>query len=83
MLSEYYFAKGELNVAEFYALASIENSKDGNDDLSPIIASKVLVNIYEEQGNLKAAKKIYTTLMLKFPTKKPYFADRINKLKKS
>ena len=47
------------------------------------LATETLARIYEEQGNLKAAKKIYTTLMLKFPTKKPYFADRINKLKKS
>ncbi len=47
------------------------------------LATETLARIYEEQGNLKAAKKIYTTLMLKFPTKKPYFADRIKKLKKS
>ena len=47
------------------------------------LATETLARIYEEQGNLKAAKKIYTTLMLKFPTKKPYFADRINKLKKT
>ena len=45
------------------------------------LATETLARIYEDQGNIKAAKKIYTALMLKFPTKKPYFADRIKKLK--
>lgn len=46
------------------------------------IASENLAKIYVKQGKRKDAEKIYKKLMVKFPQKKAYFADRIQKLKK-
>ncbi|GJM30491.1 MAG: hypothetical protein DHS20C17_31260 [Cyclobacteriaceae bacterium] len=46
------------------------------------IVSENLARIYLKQGKRKDAEKIYKKLMVKFPQKKAYFADRIQKLKK-
>lgn len=43
--------------------------------------TETLAKIYEKQGNSDKAIKAYEKLILKFPEKKPYFADRIKKLK--
>ena len=44
------------------------------------IASEYLAEIYTKQGNKLRAIKIYENLSLKFPEKKSYFADLIQKL---
>lgn len=43
--------------------------------------SESLAKINEKQGNIKTAISIYKKLILKFPEKKVYFANRIEKLK--
>lgn len=45
------------------------------------LASEYLAEIYLHQGNKKRAIEIYTSLSLKFPEKKSYFADLISKTK--
>ena len=45
------------------------------------LATETLARIYVQQGNISAAKKIYKLLILKFPSKKPYFASQIDELK--
>ncbi len=53
LISEYYLKMGQLDVAEFYALSSIEYSKDANDQISPLIASEILSKVYEEKNDFK------------------------------
>ncbi|RIJ41590.1 tetratricopeptide repeat protein [Pontibacter oryzae] len=44
------------------------------------IASESLANIFLKQGKVKKAIKIYEQLILKYPEKKSYFAEQIEKL---
>jgi hypothetical protein len=44
------------------------------------MASENLANIYLKQGKTKKAVKIYEQLILKYPEKKSYFAEQIEKL---
>lgn len=44
------------------------------------IASESLANIFLQQGKVKKAIKIYEQLILKYPEKKSYFAEQIEKL---
>lgn len=44
------------------------------------LISETLARVYERQGKISKAKEIYEKLSLKFPEKKRYFADLINKL---
>lgn len=55
LFAEYYFKRGDLPVAEHYALASIELSKSSNDNLSPIISSEILSKLYEKQNKFNKA----------------------------
>ena len=50
--------------------------------LSEEMVSENLAKIYLKQGKTKDAEKIYKKLIRKFPQKKPYFADQIQKIKK-
>lgn len=47
-----------------------------NDDF----VTETLAKVYAKQGNLIKAQSIYEKLMLKYPEKKNYFADRISRL---
>ncbi len=66
-----------------------ESEGTSQDDLSKNstmlgeeIVSENLAKIYLKQGRRKDAEKIYKKLIRKFPQKKGYFADQIQKLKK-
>lgn len=68
---------------------SAESEVISQDDLSRRstkidnnMVSENLAKIYMKQGKRKDAEKIYKKLMVKFPQKKGYFADQIQKLKK-
>jgi hypothetical protein len=68
---------------------SAESEGVSQDDLSKASAtlneelvSENLAKIYLKQGKAKDAEKIYRKLIRKFPQKKPYFADQIEKIKK-
>jgi len=54
---------------------SLRNSK-----IKKGIASESLANIFLNQGKVKKAIKIYEQLVLKYPEKKSYFAEQIEKL---
>ncbi|GAA4426981.1 hypothetical protein GCM10023188_09600 [Pontibacter saemangeumensis] len=54
---------------------SLRNSK-----IKKGIASESLANIFLNQGKVKKAIKIYEQLLLKYPEKKSYFAEQIEKL---
>ena len=54
------------------------SSLSDNDD----IISETLASIYEKQGYISKAIKIYNKLSLKFPEKSSYFAKEIQRLKK-
>lgn len=55
LFSEYHFKKGDLDSAEFYALASIDWAKGANDYLSPIIGSSILAEVYDLKKEYKKA----------------------------
>jgi hypothetical protein len=55
-----------------------KKSVEENDE----IISETLAKIYHSQGNKIKSIEIYEKLILKFPTKKDYFADLILKIKK-
>ena len=55
LLSEYYLAKDDLDSAEYYALASIELAKFGNDYLSPLISTETLSKVYDKKQNFEKA----------------------------
>ena len=68
---------------------SAESEAETQDDLSKKstklseeLISENLAKIYLKQGKRKDAEKIYKKLIRKFPQKKGYFADQIEKIKK-
>lgn len=78
------FSKKEIKLATIKEIEANQNnenlaasSTEINDDLLSESFAKLLVN----QGKKAKAKKIYEKLMLKFPDKRSYFADLIEKLK--
>ncbi|MBN3519746.1 hypothetical protein JYB62_06995 [Algoriphagus lutimaris] len=78
------FSKKEIKLATIKEIEANQNnenlaasSTEINDDLISESFAKLLVN----QGKKPKAKKIYEKLMLKFPDKRSYFADLIEKLK--
>ncbi len=69
------------------ALNNIKMKPEPQEDLSLKstkikrgIASESLANIFVKQGKAKKAVKIYEQLILKYPEKKSYFAEQIEKL---
>jgi hypothetical protein len=73
-------SKPNLN-AESEVVSQDDLSKNSTQ-FSEEVASENLAKIYLKQGKRKDAEKIYKKLMVKFPQKKAYFADRIQKSKK-
>ena len=68
---------------------SADSEAETQDDLSKKstklneeMVSENLAKIYLKQGKRKDAEKIYKKLIRKFPQKKGYFADQIEKIKK-
>lgn len=59
----------------------IEKAKESLD-ASKLPASETLAKIFEAQGNFPKAIHTYQSLMLLFPEKKIFFADRIQQLEK-
>jgi|GEM_PF-4811627 len=45
-------------------------------------STETLAKVYEKQGDIEKAVKVYKDLCLKYPKKSSYFADRIDMLKK-
>lgn len=68
--------KGSLNDAVPEIDLSDKSVKANN------LATENLANIYIKQGNFSKAIDIYEQLILKYPEKKVYFADQIEKLKR-
>ena len=67
------------------AESEIVSQKDLSKDSSKFseeLASENLAKIFLKQGKRKDAEKIYKKLISRFPQKKTYFADQIEKLKK-
>ncbi len=67
--------------AESEIISQKDLSKDSSK-FSEELASENLAKIFLKQGKKKDAEKIYKKLISKFPQKKTYFADQIEKLKK-
>lgn len=63
---------------EFY---TPEKAMKKSEVLSNKIVTETLANIYNKQGNFEKAIEAYEQLSLKFPEKKPYFANLINQIK--
>lgn len=64
--------------AEFFSPSeTAKKSIEENDN----IVTETLAEIYVNQGNYKKAIAAYEQLILKFPKKKSFFADRINFIK--
>lgn len=59
-----------------------EKAMKKSEVLSNKIVTETLANIYNKQGNFEKAIEAYEQLSLKFPEKKPYFADLIDQIKK-
>lgn len=66
LFSKYYFSKGDLDSAEYYALSSIElTSNIGDDHISPLISTHTLSKVYDEKQNFEKAHhylKLYNSL---------------------
>ena len=69
------------------AMNNIKMKQEPQEDLSlrnskikKGIASESLATIFLNQGKVKKAVKIYEQLILKYPEKKSYFAEQIEKL---
>jgi tetratricopeptide (TPR) repeat protein len=68
-------------------MANMKHKPEPQEDLSlksskikKGMASENLANIFLQQGKVKKAVKIYEQLILKYPEKKSYFAEQIEKL---
>ena len=55
------------------------DNESGNQDNHPLV-TETLAQIFASQGHSGKARQIYQVLMLKFPEKSNYFADRIREL---
>ncbi|WP_066621031.1 hypothetical protein [Rufibacter roseus] len=69
-------------------LANVQQNNAPQEDLSAKsskikknLASENLAHIFIKQGKIKKAVKIYEQLIVKFPEKKSYFAQQIEKLR--
>lgn len=78
------FSKKEFKLAtikEIEANQNTENLADSSTKLSDKLLSESFAKILVQQGKKAMAKEIYEKLALKFPEKRTYFADLIEKLK--
>lgn len=78
------FSKKEFKLAtikEIEANQNTENLADSSTKLNENLLSESFAKILAQQGKKTTAKQIYEKLALKFPDKRTYFADLIEKLK--
>lgn len=78
------FSKKEFKLAtikEIEANQNTENLADSSTKLNENLLSESFAKILAKQGKKAMAKEIYEKLGLKFPEKRSYFADLIEKLK--
>lgn len=78
------FSKKEFKLAtikEIEANQNTENLADSSTKLNDNLLSESFAKILSQQGKKAMAKEIYEKLTLKFPEKRAYFADLIEKLK--
>lgn len=78
------FSKKEFKLAtikEIEANQNTENLADSSTKLNDNLLSESFAKILSQQGKKAMAKEIYDKLGLKFPEKRAYFADLIEKLK--
>lgn len=78
------FSKKSIKLAtikEIEANQNTENLAASSTQLSDKLISESFAKILANQGKSKMAKEIYQKLILKFPDKRTYFADLIEKLK--
>ena len=80
------FSKKEIKLAtikEIEANQNTENLAESSTQINDNIVSESLAKIFAKQGKTQKAIEIYKKLSLKFPDKRAYFADLIEKLNKS
>lgn len=78
------FSKKDIKLAtikEIEANQNTENLADSSTKLNDNLVSETFAKILIKQGKKEMAKEIYEKLALKFPDKRTYFADLIEKLK--
>ena len=78
------FSKKSIKMAtikEIEANQNTENLAASSTQISDKLISESFAKILANQGKSKMAKEIYQKLILKFPDKRTYFADLIEKLK--
>lgn len=78
------FSKKEIKLAtikEIEANQNNENLAASSTEINDNLLSESFAKLLVSQGKKPKAKKIYEKLMLKFPDKRSYFADLIEKLK--
>jgi len=78
------FSKKEIKVATLKEVESIEkkqNLADSSTRLNDQTISETFAKLLLKQGKKDMAIEIYTKLALKFPQKRAYFADLIEKIK--
>jgi ABC-type sulfate transport system substrate-binding protein len=78
------FSKKEFKLAtikEIEANQNTENLAETSTQLHENLLSESFAKILAQQGKKVKAKEIYEKLALKFPDKRTYFADLIEKLK--
>lgn len=78
------FSKKDIKLAtikEIEANQNTENLADASTKFNENLVSETFAKILIKQGKKEMAKEIYEKLALKFPDKRTYFADLIEKLK--
>lgn len=78
------FSKKDIKLAtikEIEANQNTENLADASTKLNDNLMSETFARILINQGKKAMAREIYEKLILKFPEKRAYFADLIEKLK--
>lgn len=78
------FSKKDIKLAtikEIEANQNTENLADSSTKLNEHLISETFAKILTKQGKKEMAREIYEKLSLKFPDKRTYFADLIQKLK--